>query len=252
MWRKPIITALKKTFEEHQKKGSAGSLRRFSTFLNVSPGALSQVLNGKRLLSRKMASAVLQNLEIPASEKTKLQKQIEDETKSRRSLLREDAYELIRKWYFTPILCLFELENPPRNEAEIATRLGLDPKQVQVAVELLLKHELLNKSSDGVLTHSGVFWQTTDNVEAQVIRESHSNDFKLALRALNTIPVDDRDFTGMTFSGDLNKLPQIKTEIRKFRDRVILLMEQGSTNQVYKLNIQLFPLDGWSIGNENN
>ena len=60
--------------------------------------------------------------------------------------------------------------------------------------------------------------------------------------------MNERDYTSMTFPCSLKKLEQGRELIREFQDKFCLLMEEGLNDRVFKLNIQLFPLDSEMTG----
>ena len=64
---------------------------------------------------------------------------------------------------------------------------------------------------------------------------------------LKEIGVELRDFSAMTIALDLEKLPEAKTIIREFRQKMGTLLRNGNKTEVYQLAIQLYPLSNIKI-----
>lgn len=247
MWKKKIRTLLKDILSAESTDKM--SLRALANAIGVSPGALSEIVKGKRGLSERTALQILETLNIEVEKKEALKNIVKTQVKGQRTLLGSEAEVLISHWFFPAILCLFETRNPPKDTSEIAERLGLPHAKAAWAVDLLLQHGLLKQNPTlQRLEHAGVYWTTTDNIPSEAIKKFHLNELKLAAFSLNKIPVESRDFTSITFSGNSAQLDQAKKEFRRFRDRIAHIMSEGDSDQVYKLNIQFFPVDGWNLG----
>jgi uncharacterized protein (TIGR02147 family) len=247
MWKKKFRTLLKETLEKPPDESGKLTLRALATTLGISPGALSGIINGKRLFSERAAQQILASLPIPTERKKEFERQFKSEIGGERMLLKKEFEALLSHWYYLPILCFFEFEEPgPATEPteRIAKRLNLPPKEISTAIDALTKMGLLQESEEGRLEYIGPYWTTTDEISSQSVRQAHLNEFDLAAKALRKFAVEERDFTSITFAGNSEQLQKVKKEIRKFRDRVNQIMEEGDTDQVYKLNVQLFPVDG--------
>lgn len=59
---------------------------------------------------------------------------------------------------------------------------------------------------------------------------------------LEEIEVELRDFSSATVAIDLEKLPEAKTIIREFRQKMSALLRDGEKTDVYQLAIQFYPL----------
>ena len=51
-----------------------------------------------------------------------------------------------------------------------------------------------------------------------------------------------RDFSSTTVAIDLDKLPEVKTIIREFRQKMTTLLRDGKKTDVFQLAIQFYPL----------
>ena len=88
-----------------------------------------------------------------------------------------------------------------------------------------------------ILTILGLLWCSS----------SYSEIFyffpKQYINKLKEIEVELRDFSSMTASIDLDQLPEAKTIIREFRQKMASLLRNGSNKtDVYQLAIQFYPV----------
>ncbi len=72
-----LILYLKKTFLESQAKNSSFSLRSFARKIDINPGLLSHLFNGKRKITFKTAEHILLRLEISEEEKKRFLSSVE-------------------------------------------------------------------------------------------------------------------------------------------------------------------------------
>ena len=77
---------LNEAFSETQLKNPAFSLRAFARKLDLSPSALSEILKGKRRVSKKLAQRVVTNLCLAQSEAQSLLELFPEKPRRRRQL----------------------------------------------------------------------------------------------------------------------------------------------------------------------
>jgi transcriptional regulator with XRE-family HTH domain len=230
------------------------SQRAFARKAGLSSSAVSEILNGKRRISPRLAERVLTRLELapdviqgvvralgaggaPGGHAT-------DETpKARRErVLDMDAYHLVADWYHFAILSLAETRGFKSSPAWIARRLGLRPAVAQAAIDRLVRLGMLKRSPRGVLSVTGEQYATSDGVVNASLRRSNAEDLELARRSLEEDPYEDRDFATMTMAIDPAKLPEARRLLREFRDRLCVYLEADRKTEVYKFCAQLIPL----------
>ncbi|MBF0363185.1 MAG: TIGR02147 family protein [Oligoflexia bacterium] len=265
-------------FSEAQNKNSSYSLRAFARRLAVSPSALSEILNGKRRVSRKFVQKTLVRLALPPNESfnilehfpsvvcsnsnsknghssskgknkrdsTNSNSNSDSDSETRSSIpsleLAMDQYHLISEWYHFAILSLAEIENFRSDVKWIASRLGIKIPEAKAAINRLLKLGLIKEDEKGNLISTGIQYKTTDEVANLAIRRAHVRNLELAQNSLEKYGVSERDFTSRTFAIDVSKLPEAKKLIRKFREDMSNLLEVGNKTEVYTVCINLFPL----------
>lgn len=245
MWQKKFITLLKNNFEDAKARNPQFSARSFGKKIGLSSGAFSDLLNGKRRISFKKAELILTTLEVPEADIARLRKLLEM-PQGTRVLLAEDAYEIVVKWHYLALLALFDMEKKPRDLETVRKKLDLSSEEMNESLKILKKHGLLVEDESGQLKSTGIAWSTKDGFSPQTLRDSHRNSLPLMDRALDLIPSENRDFVSLTFPADPKLLAQARKEVRSFCNKMARLMaESQNVSEVFRLSVQLFPVDQW-------
>lgn len=245
---------LHQVMNDRQTRNPAYSLRGFAKTLGVSHSSLSQILSGKRPLTKKSAVRIADRLSLSPEQRTRLieiaenSKAItrktpksETHTASEFMVLEMDQFRLISEWYHYAILCLLEF---PRNSVSpewLATRLGIPQRDVVGALGRLQRLGLIDGTESPRLTLKRKLATSTETSPA--LRKSHRTTLQKAEVSLETDPVTLRDFSSVTMAIDPDLIPQAKEEIRRFRRALSRFLESGTKRRVYTLGIQLFPID---------
>ncbi len=246
-----IQKKLNEALIEAQLRNPAFSLRAFSRKLSVSPSALSEILNGKRRVSKKLAERLLKNLCLSPKETQGIvdlfvDKHPENDPESKYQSpyieLSTDQFHVISEWYHFGILSLAETVDFKGDAKWIAERLGIRAQDAQAALDRLERLKLLEKNPKGKLVPTGNGYSTSDEVRDMGLRKAHGQNLEMARRSLEEDPIEQRDFTATTMAIDPSKLPVAKKMIREFQDRLCAYLESGVKRDVYKLCIQVFPL----------
>lgn len=115
--------------------------------------------------------------------------------------------------------------------------------EVSETLDFLVKAKLLKKD------RSGNYQQTDKTIKMAPVeavslaaRDMQRQMGEFAVKALD-LPLSERDMSGLTLGLTRRAYERIRKEIADFRRRVIAIAsEDEDTEQVYRMNIQLFPL----------
>ena len=134
---------------------------------------------------------------------------------------------------------------PGAKPSEIAKRCMPEATvgEVRNALELMLKLGLLEK--DGVGNYRQVNrWLSNGGAPISLSLQSMQKQLALlAADALDSIPKEDRNISGLTFGADEKAYERIVDEANKFRRTVMdIVSNVKKYDRVYRLNLQLFPL----------
>lgn len=244
MWKTELLELTAKYLEKTKKKNPHFSLRALAKKCQISPGTLSDTLLQKRTMSPKIALKILPQLGLPASKQMVIAKSIYDFSSQQRRLISSNQLQLIETWHAFAILNLFSLKDKPSTYHEISKRLGISLSLVKKNISTLMALELL-AIVDGRMCPTGKHWKSTDDIPSSAVHAAHVDGLKIATKALKEVPLEQRDYTSIIFPGNQKNLKKAKIAIRKFLEKLAKTMEHGELNSVYKMNIQLFPLDQW-------
>ena len=250
-----IQRILLEALAEARSRNPAYSLRAMSRRLKISPAALSEILNGKRDVSVKLAAKILKNVgadptatsDVLAAFKPQVKNaspiKKEDAEKTRAfSVLSADQFKTIAEWYHFAILSLFETTSCPQTPVEIAKRLNVRSSDIAVALERLERLGMLIREEDGRYGLTGAQFHTSDDVASSAIKASHAQSFQMAQKSLEEGQLDRSDFTSLTMAINPDKMAQAKKMIREFRMHLARELEVDPKQEVYMLCVQLFPL----------
>lgn len=232
------------------------SLRGFAKILNLPVSSLSEILNGKRpasfklanLISSKLAldeTAAARLLEIANTEKENKKNQSRTNPNSVSNLAQTiplDQYATIADWFHFALMQLTKVEGFQSNAKWIASRLDIEERQAEEAIERLIRLELISRDEQGNLKATTKDIASTDNVVNLAVRKGHSQLLKKAQISMEMDPIEIRDLTSLIMSVDVSKMKEARQLIRKFRDDFFDLMETGDKKEVYCLSVQYFPL----------
>lgn len=241
---------LRERLELLRLKNSSFSLRAFAKLLDVSPASLSEFLNGKRKLSKKMIQKVAQKLCLPPKEISVLNEKIHRDSKGINHVpqsekkaieLRNDQYYLVSDWHYYAILCLAETSDFRDDYEWIAKRLKTNISAVKEAMERLMRLGFLYYGPEGKLLCQDIEIFTSEDTPKSFLKKRHSENLSAANESLFSDDVLTRDMSFATLAINSKKLPEAKKMIRNFYDELCSFLETGEKEEVYELCIQLFP-----------
>ncbi len=241
---------LKSLFYGLQKKNPRYSLRAFALKLGISSGSLSQVLSGKRSLSKNKIESILNLLEASQEvhEKVFYSPQDEDfsvffnkyEDFSKYVILNnEQTHSLLEDDLVVQLLALGDTDDFQNDPQWMAEKLDVDIDRVQA---LLTKDlESWKTQKEHLQKKLKTFFQTTDSKTSPDLRRYHTASLQEAITKIESLPTEQRDFTSCVFACDPEKYEQAQNLIRHFHHQLMALMSTGPKTEVFKLNVQLYP-----------
>lgn len=234
---------LKKKLKEIQTKNTRFSLRSLAVKIGISPGALADLMRGRRPLSDFYADKIATNLGLSKDEKETLFTCVT--TKSRKfakqKILAENEFSMITDWENYAILNLMKTKDFESNNSWIAKRLAIPEAQVKKSLKIMSDLGLISfRQGEWQRNHNSI--TTTREIPSKSLVEAHKKDLAKAMEVLDKTTVADRSYTSVTMPINTAKIEEARKMIRKFRRNLCLLMESGPKDEVYNLNIQLYPV----------
>ncbi|MCP4914967.1 MAG: TIGR02147 family protein [Oligoflexia bacterium] len=171
---------------------------------------------------------------------------LEQKRKKGLSPLELEQYDFLSTWYHVVVYVLIDLPGFKNDLDWLALKLKkkVSKRHIQNALENLKKLSLIEDDPiKGLRQTQGALSTPDADMKSQAIYEYHKSMITLANHSLDEDLVSEREFNGVTFPIDKDKLPLLKEKIREFRKEINeLTSNMESAKDVYQLNIQLFPL----------
>lgn len=246
-----LVMKINERFAAAKAQNPSLSLRAYARRLGVPASALSEIRNGKRKVSARMAEAIAAKLQLAPEERARLDSKgvpvagAEALPGDHLQLL-SDQFQAIGDWQHFAILSLMKTKGFRADPAFIARRLGIT---ASVASQCLARLERLGlvERRGAKLSRTTAGVATTDGVADVAIRRAHEADLELVREALSRLTPEQRDSTSVTMAIDPSLLPEAKRRVRAFRNDLMKFLESGESREVFKLCLHLFPLsDGES------
>lgn len=120
----------------------------------------------------------------------------------------------------------------------------IDAESVSATLDFLVKNGLLIKDEKGCYHQTGKSVSTGNmDVVPETVRSLHHQMSDLAMDSMENLPLSERCISGLTVGITKKAYPKIIEELAKCRRRIVAIAtDDDETEQVYRLNLHLFPL----------
>lgn len=249
---------LENLIAEKIKKNPQFSLRAFARMVDVSPAVLSRILSGKRKLTFNLATRIADALVLGPVERDTLysfflgssseEKTEEEKVQKELSI---DCFNAMKEWYHYGITQLLYIESFKEDSKWIAKMLSITELEAKMAIERLLRLEILDRDENGKLYRTATHLSTTTDIASAGIRHFQKQILEKSIESLEKDDVLERDITSITIAINEDRLAEAKLEIKKFRMKMSEFLSTGEKTRVYNLGVHLIPLSKSAIGDKN-
>jgi uncharacterized protein (TIGR02147 family) len=250
LWLENIIA-------EKMKRNPQFSLRAFARMVDVSPAVLSRILSGKRKLTFNLATRIADALVLGPVERDTLYSFFlnSPETKSEEQQVQKklsiDCFNAMKEWYHYGITQLLYMESFKEDSKWIAKMLSITELEAKMAVERLLRLEILDRDENGKLYRTAAHLSTTTDIASAGIRHFQKQILEKSIESLEKDDVLERDITSITIAINEDRLAEAKLEIKRFRLKMAEFLGAGEKTRVYNLGVHLIPLSKSINGDKN-
>ena len=214
--------------------------------LNTIPKYLTAIGFKKKVDSQFFELLVHYNQESNADQKIKYFNDIMAlKRKQGLSLLEKHQFDLLAHWFYVAIYVLVDLDNFKDDPEWISERLRkkVSIRQVRETLDALETLKLIERDENQRFRQVSGALSTADDLRHLSVHSYHKDMIELALESLTNDSSDAREFNGVTLKISKDKLPLLKERFRAFRKEINdLTCNMDGLDQVYQLNVQLFPL----------
>jgi Helix-turn-helix. len=227
---------LQEEFSRRMRANERYSMRAFAKTLGLDSSTLSQIIAGKRQVSEKKIALLYEKLGLKISNSN------QDQAENTYATLDLDRFAVISDWYHFAILDLTLLKNFKSDIKWIARKLGIQSYEAMGAVERLKRLGMLREEKGRWIKGEGFYTNYSEGVTSAALKEYQRQVIKKALHAVDECPADRKDITSMTIAADSRKLKQAKEKIKNFRRELCAFLEDGESDAVFHLALQLYPV----------
>jgi uncharacterized protein (TIGR02147 family) len=241
----------------------AFSLRYIAGKVGMNPGTLSRVMKGERKLDSRYCGRLAQALGLIGDEKEYFENlvlfsQAKSQTEKNQyyekllklmggkvRTLDTRQYEYFRHWYHVALRELINAKTFDGDFQELAQliRPSIRPQEARKAVQLLLDAGLVKKNSHGKYQVTDEIISSGESISNLLTDNFHTAMGEIALRAIQEIDPDERNFSAITLSLSNEGLQSVNAALSRFRRQVMEIARRDSKiNGVYQMNFQVFPL----------
>ena len=154
-----------------------------------------------------------------------------------------DLFEFYESWR-NPVLRELAPLMPGATPGELAKKCYTDvsANDIKQSLDFLIKAGFLKKTGENTFVQTETSIKGSPEATKLAIRDMHREMAKIAASSLD-LARTERNFSGITMGISKDSYEQIVKELDEFR-RKIVSIAAGDKNidQVYRLNLQLFPL----------
>ncbi len=245
------------------------SYRYFSRIAGFSsPNFLKLVAEGKRNISPKSISKFAKGLGLDQREQETFetlvllgQAQSDEERNRYYTRLRERQartspavrlehaqYRVYSLWYALPIREMLSMPHFKEDPSWIGKQLRpqVSATDVQRALALLEEVGLVRRDEEGKLQPSTGTLTTGPKVRSLAVRNFHRSMLSLANRALDNVPIAERNVTSLTVTMTPSQYGQVCAMLEQFRREILDVTErsaqEGEAELVYHFGFQLIPM----------
>jgi uncharacterized protein (TIGR02147 family) len=257
-----ILTA---KYNDRLERNAQYSLRSFAQKLKMPPSALSEVLSGKRGISRNRAENIAKTLGMTPLETVYFVSLVEScharskgvrEISRSRALkcrqifenpLNQDHFQFIANWWHFAILELSRTKGFKACPIWISKKIGISVTETKEAVRRLIRLNILKKSAKSLVPTGDWLVTTPHDIPSEAIRKSHRDLIRKAFASVDQQEVQQRNLTSLIFAIDTTnekKLQEAKDLIMEFNRKLNKISSNSSEKtQLYCFTTQLFLLE---------
>nr|BFD69071.1 hypothetical protein HAGR004_40930 [Bdellovibrio sp. HAGR004] len=213
-------TILNEVFRERSLANSSYSLRAFARDIQIAPSTISEILNGKKGLSPKLARSVAQSLRLPDWEveyfcdlvtqehakSPRVRNEAKQRLKEKRQenklhILNQNAMRSLTSWIDLAVLEVTHLSEFQGSASWISKKLNVEESIVRDSVKRLVDSRLLEiNDKSGAWRDVSPLFSSTDGINSESIRKFHRSVLNLALKNLEIPDVNARSVKSVVFS----------------------------------------------------
>lgn len=159
--------------------------------------------------------------------------------------IERQQYEYYSTWYHPVVRELVVAKDCNGSPEEIAKRISpeVTPTQVAKSIALLESLGFIQKTESGTWRQTNPILAAAPEMHSVVIHNYHKNLLDLTRTKMDEVPETQQTVFTMTLGIKRDRLPQLQTKLKEFREEIFrLVSEDTSPEDVVLLNVQMYPV----------
>jgi len=246
-----LVDVLHNEYQKRRAKNSRYSLRAFAQQMGLQSATLSAVLKRKRKLPEPQALRLMTDLKLTRQQKKIVTQSLK--TPFKQSSLKEfwerpqlavekATAAVISEWEYAAVMSLCRVKDFKPEGKWIAERLGIEHSRGEQVWSTLRCLCLIEVRETGEVAVCWENLRASSPTPSKLLRQAHQQELDLARKKLEAVPMQQRNFSSLTFAMNSKKMTEANDLIRQFLLQMEATLERGSADHVYQLGVQLYPL----------
>lgn len=159
-------------------------------------------------------------------------------------LMDDKSFLVISNWYYLALRELTRMQGFQEDPEWISKKFlfKVTGREVTHALNVLIEMGLLARDKNNELKIVDGRLDTSNDIASEAIRRYHEQMLEHARAAIRRVSVENREITSTTLMMSSKQMGVAKELIREFKQKFEQLMEDEAGDQVFQIQIQLFPL----------
>jgi len=160
-------------------------------------------------------------------------------------LLASDNFEYLSEWYHPVVREMVAGRRDPIDYEALSGAIApvVSPARVKKSVDLLKRLGLVATSADGVYAVTDPILNTENELNSFAVRRFHGEVLGVARHVLDSVPVEEREFSHLTLKISAGGFAKFKQRIQALRQEFLHEASvDADADEVYHLNMQLYPV----------
>lgn len=231
-------------FNVRKSKNPRYSQRAFAKLIALNPGRVTQYFRDERPITKNAAKSIAAKLGLDEEQTsyfiylTEVDRQSANQEPER--ILGDDELAMVVEWYHFAVLSLISTHDFRYDVEWMSQRLNLPDFIVQSSLDRLKRLGLIEDKDGELIVRKGPIATQTD-VPNEFLRLSHQDTLRYVIDNVAKVPPKERDLSSITLAIDSKKVEEAKKMIRVFRRKLAGFLSSGKKDEVYTINVQLFP-----------
>ncbi|RYZ92071.1 MAG: TIGR02147 family protein [Proteobacteria bacterium] len=237
-------------FFRASKKNPQYSIRAFAKKLGVSNSSLSEIMRGKRVVSKKKALEFASELGLSSEDIAQLEEAFENagsleklkpvQNPFKEILIGPDQYKIMADWKYFAVLALIRTNGEKLKLDEMASSLELSSKSVKAIVAELEDLGIVTRHAGGILRSQNVVFRTSEDFPEELMRKRRLESIEGAALAINQIRPGELGIFA-TVSTTPEAVFAARPMLEDFVKRLCLHLRDPKSPHVFEIGMNLFP-----------